>query len=123
MDADKVVHNETFSGKDWALAEVGRVHYEDCAFHDVDWSEARLTACTFTHCRFGNVRFNAALVERTAFLQSVMQRCSFFDATLTDCKLTGTQFVDCGLRPLTIDGGDWAFVSLRGQNLTAATPT
>ncbi|WP_344933498.1 pentapeptide repeat-containing protein, partial [Actinoplanes nipponensis] len=32
----------------------------------------------------------------------------------------GSQFLDCGLRPLTIDGGDWGFVSLRGQNLTAA---
>ena len=98
VDAEQIVHNETFSGSDWALAEVNRVHYEDCAFHDVDWSEAQLTGCTFTHCQFGNVRFNAAFLARTAILQSVLTRCSFFDATLTDCKLTGTQFldVDCG---------------------------
>ena len=50
----------------------------------------------------------------------MLRRCSFFDATLTGCKLTGSQFLNCGLRPLTIDGGDWGFVSLRGQNLTAA---
>ena len=74
MDADKIVHNETFSGKDWALAEVSRVHYEDCAFHDVDWSEARLTGCTFTHCQFGNVRFNAAVLERTR--DPAVDRCS-----------------------------------------------
>jgi fluoroquinolone resistance protein len=120
MDAERVVQGERFSGKDWALEEVERVHYEDCAFHDVDWSEARLTGCTFVRCQFGNVRFNSAVLERTAILQSIVQRCSFFDATLSDCKLTGTQFVDCGLRPLTITGGDWGFVSLRGQNLTAA---
>ena len=119
MDVE-VVRNETFSGKDWALDEVERAHYEDCAFHDVDWSEAKLAGCTFTHCEFGNVRFNAAELTNCAITQSVLRRCSFFDATLVGCKLTGTQFLDCGLRPLTIDGGDWGFVSLRGANLTAA---
>ena len=40
-----LVQNSTFSGDDWALEEVAHVRYEDCAFHDVDWSEARLTGC------------------------------------------------------------------------------
>ena len=115
MDSERLIQNERFAGADWALDEVEHVRYEDCAFHDVDWSEARLSGCTFSYCEFGNVRFNAAVFERCAILQSVLQRCSFFDATLTDCKLTGSQFLDCGLRPLTIEGGDWAFVVLRGN--------
>ncbi len=60
MESERVIRNERFSGADWALEEVDRVRYEDCVFHDVDWSEARLTGCTFTSCEFGNVRFNAA---------------------------------------------------------------
>ncbi len=115
-----VVAGERFSGEDWALEDVERRTYSDCAFHDVDWSEARLVGCIFTGCHFGNVRFNATVFERTAILQSTLQRCSFFDASLIDCKLTGSQFTDCGLRPITVDGGDWAFVSLPRQNLTAA---
>ena len=112
-----VVQDATFSGEDWALAEVDRVRYEDCAFHDVDWSEARLTGCVFSHC---DVRQRPVQRGRAgqacAILHSTFRKCSFFDATLTDCKLTGTQFLDCGLRPLTVNGGDWAFVPLRGQN-------
>ena len=72
MDDERLIQNERFSGQDWALEEVERVRYEDCAFHDVDWSEARLTGCTFSYCEFGNVRFNAAVLQRCAILQSVL---------------------------------------------------
>ena len=48
MESERVIRNERFSGADWALEEVDRVRYEDCAFHDVDWSEARLTGAVLT---------------------------------------------------------------------------
>ena len=88
----ELVRGETFAGTDWVLEEVSQVRYEDCEFHDVDWSEARLTGCVFSQCAFGNVRFNAAVLDRVAILQSTLRRCSFFDATLAGCKLTGSSF-------------------------------
>jgi hypothetical protein len=39
-------------------------------------------------------------------------------ATLDGCKLTGSMFVDCTLRPLTVSGGQWRGVTMRGARLT-----
>jgi uncharacterized protein YjbI with pentapeptide repeats len=36
---------------------------------------------------------------------------------LRGCKLTGSTFVRRRLRPLTVEGGDWSWVSLRSADL------
>ena len=46
------------------------------------------------------------------------RRSSFFTATLDGCKLTGSVFSECTLRPLTVVGGAWRSVTLRGANLS-----
>ena len=38
-------------------------------------------------------------------------------STWTGCKLTGSIFLRCDLRPITVEGGDWSYVSLRGADL------
>ena len=58
------------------------------------------------------------LAARMAFSTGcTFERTSFFDATLVGCKLTGSELVGCTLLPLTVDGGDWSYVSLRQADL------
>ncbi|MDT7536695.1 MAG: hypothetical protein QOI82_280 [Actinomycetota bacterium] len=38
-------------------------------------------------------------------------------ARLVGCKLTGSTFLRCELRPLTVEGGDWSYVTLRQADL------
>ncbi len=55
--------------------------------------------------------------EDTAFLHCRFRKASLFGATLRGCKLTGSVFESSILRPLTVEGGDWSYVSLRGRSL------
>jgi uncharacterized protein YjbI with pentapeptide repeats len=48
-------------------------------------------------------------------------RCNLFEARWVGCKLMGSTFRDCDLRPLTVDGGDWSFVTLAGADLRGAS--
>jgi uncharacterized protein YjbI with pentapeptide repeats len=41
----------------------------------------------------------------------------FAFARLAGCKLIGSTFVRCDLRPLVVEGGDWSYVTLRGEDL------
>ena len=55
------------------------------------------------------------MLRRTAarvFAQCTFRRTSLFAATLAGCKLVGSVFDGCTLRPMTVEGGDWSFVSL-----------
>ncbi len=113
-----VVAERTFVGDDWGGLEFGRQTWERCEFRQVDLTEAVLTGCVFRDCEFTGVRFNSATLTRCALLHCVIRRCSLFDATLAECKLTGTALVECVLRPVHIQGGDWSYVALRGQDLS-----
>jgi uncharacterized protein YjbI with pentapeptide repeats len=46
-----------------------------------------------------------------------MEQVRLFGATLRGCKLTGSTFVRAQLRPLTVEGGDLSYVSLRRADL------
>jgi len=108
-------------GLDWYGEDLsGREHTGD-AFWDGDLSEVTGTASTFTDCTFGGVRFNAARLTGSAFRSCTFTRCSFFAAELEECSFVGSRFTDCTLRPLTVRGGDWSFVSLVGQDLRGTT--
>ena len=67
-----------------------------------DLTGADLSSSTFTDCAFLSCRFERV---RLAF------------STWRGCKLTGSSFVRCDLRPLTVEGGDWSYVSLRQADL------
>jgi uncharacterized protein YjbI with pentapeptide repeats len=71
----------------------------------------------FTECSFGGVRFNASRHQDSAFLRCTFDRCNLFEASFTGCKLVGSTFTECDLRPLTVDGGDWSFVTLARADL------
>jgi len=54
----------------------------------------------------------------TAFVGCDFRRTSVFDATLDGCKLVGSVFAECTLRTLTVTGGSWLGVTMRGANLS-----
>lgn len=60
---------------------------------------------------------SSALFEDCAFLRCRFVQTRWRFARLVGCKLTGSTFVRCDLRPLTVEGGDWSYVNLRGQDL------
>ena len=57
------------------------------------------------------------MFEDCAFLRCRFERTRLAFAQLRGCKLIGSTFVRCDLRPLTVEGGDWSYVSLRGADL------
>ncbi|MGH3344338.1 MAG: pentapeptide repeat-containing protein [Carbonactinosporaceae bacterium] len=121
MSPDEREHvDEDLRRVDWSLRELTGARFLRCRFGDADLSEVITHGCVFTECDFSGVRLNGSEHHRTAFLRCRFRRTSWFAAVLTDCKLSGSTFVDgCVLRPLTVEGGgDWSYVSLRGQDLS-----
>ncbi len=107
----------TFRDEDWYAEDLTRHRYVDCIFRDVDLTEAHGSGVVFESCTFENTRFNAAVLDAPAFVGCDVRRTSFFGATLTGAKLSGSVFVDCAMRPVTVDGGLWQGVTMRGAKL------
>ncbi|TAL26110.1 MAG: pentapeptide repeat-containing protein [Frankiales bacterium] len=82
-----------------------------------DFSEATLTRVVFDSCDLSGAELTSATLDTCAFLGCRMERVRLFGSTLRGCKLTGSTFVRAALRPLTVDGGDWSYVSLRAADL------
>lgn len=109
--------DEDFAGVDWYGMELGDGRYVRCRFFDADLTEARTQNAIFEECDFSGARLNASRHRTSAFLRCTFSRASLFDATLDGCKLTGSEFASTRLRPLTVHGGDWSYVGLRGADL------
>jgi uncharacterized protein YjbI with pentapeptide repeats len=93
-------------------------HLVGRSFADADLVEWETDGCVFEECDFSGARLNASVHRSSAFLRCTFRRTSFFGAELSGCKLTGSVFLEgCELLPLTVDGGDWSYVSLRRQDL------
>lgn len=112
---DAEVRHEDWGGLSLAARTLTRV-----AFVEVDLTEVVTEGTVFEECTFRGVRFNVSEHRGSAFLNCVFTRCSFFDSTFTGCKLVGSRFADCSLDLLTVDGGDWSFVTLRDLDLSGA---
>jgi fluoroquinolone resistance protein len=117
----EVVEDESFSGIDWYGEELADRVYRRCSFFDVDLTESSSRGAVLEECRFSNVKLNASRHVDSALLRCVFRRCSLFDAEFTGCKLMGSSFYECQLRPLTVVGGDWSFVSLADADLRGVT--
>ena len=66
---------------------------------------------------FSRARLNASVHEGSAFLRCTFRRASLMLAEFRGCKMTGSVFESAVLRPLTVEGGDWSYVRLRGADL------
>ncbi len=106
-----------FRGEDWYGEDLGDRRYIGCEFVDIDLTEATSAGATFTDCVLTHVKLNASRHTASAFVGCTFTRCNLFEARLVGCKLMGSAFRDCDLRPLTVDGGDWSFVTLTGADL------
>ncbi len=82
-----------------------------------DFSEAQLTRVVFEDCDLTGAELTSAVLDTCAFLGCRMERTRLFGSVLRGCKLTGSTFVRAALRPLTVEGGDWSWVSLRSADL------
>lgn len=101
---------------DWrGLRLVGR--YTRCDLSGADLSGVTGGAL-FEECRFDRAALDGAELDGAAFV-----RCSFGAVSVTgtsfrDCKLVGTEWSRrCRTTRVVVTGGDWSFVSLRGQDL------
>ena len=83
-------------------ADLSEQEFRGEVLEQVDLTGADLSSATFTDCAFLSCRFERV---RLAF------------STWSGCKLTGSTFLRCDLRPLTVQGGDWSYVSLRQADL------
>src|SRR4051794_31685201 len=110
---------ESFAGADLYGAEYdGGDRFVGCSFVDADLTEIVTRGTVFEECDLSGARLNASRHEASAFLRCRFRRTSLFGAGLVACKLTGSTFESAVLRPLTVDGGDWSYVSLRRADLT-----
>lgn len=125
MDAQQVVHDETFSAEDWALAEGSRVHYTDCAFHGVAWSEARLVG-VHVHAlpvgqgvtaRAGSDRGEAG---RPPAARGGPDRSRPDPGDLWGADLSGARLADAVVKTTDLRGADLGGVELKGVDINGA---
>ncbi len=105
---------------DWDDRELVGEQFLRCRFDDASLREVVTRNCVFEDCDFSGVRLSSSTHVRTAFLGCRFRRTELFNATLEECKLTGSSFLDCSLRPMSVLGGDWSYVGLRGADLRKA---
>ena len=86
-------------------------------YADEDLVEWETAGEVFEDEDFSNARLNASVHRGTAFLRCRFRRASLVLAEFHGCKLTGSVFEGAELRPLTVVGGDWSYVRLRGADL------
>ena len=75
------------------------------------------TAVTFTECTFDGAELTNSLHRRSAFLNCSFVRVGLRGVTWDGCKMTGSTFWECRTQPMSINGGDWSYVSLGKANL------
>lgn len=109
--------DENLARVDWGGEELRGGRFVRCTFFDATLEELTTSGCVFEDCDLSGVSLNASVHEDSAFLRCRFRKASLFGATLRGCKLTGSVFESSVLRPLTVEGGDWSYVSLRGQSL------
>ena len=114
----RAADGQHFVREDWYGDDLGAAHFVECTFTDVDLSETTTSGATFERCTFHGGRFNASVHTATAFVGCDFRRTSFFDATFDGCKLVGSVLAECTVRPLTVVGGSWLGVTIRGSNLS-----
>src|SRR5258706_8482837 len=84
------IRGEVFRDEDWYGEQMVVRGFAECAFDDVDLTEAVTQGCVFTECTFTRVRFNASRHTDTAFLRCTFRRSNLFEAEFTGCKLIGS---------------------------------
>ena len=106
-----------FRDEDWYGDRLGAARFTDCTFTGVDFTECTTSGAVFEQCTFHHCQFSSSTHTSTAFVACDVRRSKLFDVTLDGCKLVGTVFSECVMRPMTVRGGQWQGVTIRGTNL------
>ena len=113
----------TSASEDWYADDLGAARFIECTFTDVDFSEA-------TTSRRG-VRAAACSPAAASTPRSTSRRPSSPASSGAATSSTrrsraascqGSSFAECTLRPITVVGGQWGGVTIRGGNLCQARP-
>lgn len=85
MNQEEYISNVSFEGDFIETAEVDRIHFDSCYFHNVIFSECHfphidMLDCVFDHCDFSNIDCSEGSIHRCQFEQ---------------CRMTGSDFSDC----------------------------
>ena len=118
MSGPRSAEGERFRGIDWYGEELGASVFVACEFIDADLTEVATRGARFEECVFAGGQLNASTHDGTSFTGCTFRRTSFFSATLRGCKLVGSSFVEARLRPMTVEGGNWSYVTMRGADLS-----
>ena len=110
----------TIRGDEWLGGGLSGQRHDAVRFVEVDLTGLDSRGVLFTDCTFQGVRFNATTHADGAFLNCTFINCTFWDTSFTGCKLVGSHFDRCRFGPLTVQGGDWSLVGLRGADLGQA---
>ena len=86
-------------------------------FREADLSDRSFRGVVYEEADFTGADLSSAVFEDCAFLNCRFERTRLAFVRLAGCKLTGSTFLRCELRPLTVDGGDWSYVTLRQADL------
>jgi len=106
-----------FARVDWGEETLHGIRFADCRFTDARLVELNTRSCVFENCDFTGARLASSRHESTAFLHCRFQRSVLWVAEFVQCKLTGSEFVNAEFSAVTVRGGDWSWVSLRGVDL------
>lgn len=106
-------------GEDWSLDDLTGRTSANVEFVRLDLAETTASGgLTFDECVFRDVGFNLAKYEGAAFVNCTFVGCAFFGATFIDCKFLGSTFDHrCTFDQMTVERGDWSFVSLPRADL------
>lgn len=86
-------------------------------FRDADLVEWTTRGEQFVEADFSGADLASSVHEGSQFLRCTFDRTRLFGATFRACRLSGSVFQRCVLRPLTVEGGDWSYASLRAADL------
>jgi fluoroquinolone resistance protein len=118
--AAEPVHSLRMSDDHWPELDCDGARFVDCAFEQVQFSNARFGEAHFSNCRFIACRFSHAELSNARF-----DDCRFTGDGAKGCSfafsnLQRTQFSGCDLSQVVFDRTDLFAVEMRECNLTGA---
>jgi fluoroquinolone resistance protein len=111
------VVDESFEGADLRGRTFEDTDFVRCRFDEAALEDAGSTAVTFTECTFDGAELTNSVHHRSAFLNCSFVRVGLRGVNWDGCKMTGSTFWECRTQPMSINGGDWSYVSLGEANL------
>jgi uncharacterized protein YjbI with pentapeptide repeats len=141
--SNKIIEDQTFSGKNFLLEPLELGDYENCQFigcnfAGCDLSEFEFADCHFEDCNLSNVRLAETGLKTVSFkgcklLGLIFSDCNefLFAVSFENCqlnlssffrlKMSGTQFVDCEMHEVDFTDSNLSKSNFQNCDLSGAT--